>query len=108
VEREREKKKNNETMERTFTERSEETLECRRQVRYWSERLEALEAERRREVLLTSFKCDPKGTWRKLTEEEKQGNDLVYHVLANYPQVFGRMGLLGTSTFWRRALSIKI
>jgi hypothetical protein len=44
-------------MKRKFEDQNEEILRCRRQVRFWSERLEQLEAERRRAGLMVETHC---------------------------------------------------
>lgn len=52
-----------------------------------SNRLSALEAEHRREFLLSSMEYDSKGTWQKLTSEEKQERLLLSRVSLAYASI---------------------
>jgi len=45
--------------------------------------------QHRRKCLLGSFEYDPRGTWEKLTEEEKQDKEFVLKGLTCTPCVFG-------------------
>lgn len=57
-------------------------MESRQQNQHSSDGLTALEAEQRREMLLTSMEYDPRETWQKLMIEERQDKDFVVKALS--------------------------
>jgi hypothetical protein len=57
--------------------RCEDILDCRRQINYWTTRLEILEAEQTRRIKMARLRLDARTTWRTLSKKEKLDKEFI-------------------------------
>lgn len=61
--------------------RCRQILECRRQIAYWKSKLDLLDKEHTRYLVIARLKVDAVATWKKLSTDERQEKSLIMAAL---------------------------